>query len=155
MRVHHTPSHWILVALVLLALLLIISEAHGQSSGASAVFEGRPAMAGAQGGQGAQAGLPQGGLGVQGSEMAERGLQLRKPSALDDMRQAKRSGEDAVAAADVDLAARKDIAPSRDRSVAKDQRSAVSKVKRALKRTVSRAKHGTSEIDSYATAGTH
>ena len=153
MRVHHTPSHWILVALVLAAFLLIVSEAHGQSTGASAVFEGRPAMAGAQGGQGAQAGMAQGGLGVQGSDMAERGLQPRKPSALDDMRQAKRSGEDAVAAADVDLAARKDITPSRDQSLAKDERS-VKKAKRAIKRTVSRAKHGTSEIDSTAKLGT-
>ena len=151
MKIHHPPYHWILVALVLLALL-IVSEAHGQSSGAGAVFEGRPAMAGAQGGQGAQAGLPQGGLGVQGREAAERSLRLRKPSALDDMQLARRSGADPVAAGDADLSVRKDIAPARDRSLAKEEGSAISKTKRAVKRTITRARHGTSEIDSMAAA---
>ncbi|MEO5671237.1 MAG: hypothetical protein ABIR26_11145 [Ramlibacter sp.] len=152
MKIHHTPFHWVLVALVMLALL-IVSEAHGQSGGAAAVFEGRPAMAGAQGGQGALAGMPQGGIGVQGNEAAERGLRLNKPSALDDMRQAKRAGDDAVAAGDADLSVRKDIAPQRDRGIAKEERSAGSKTKRAVKRTISRAKHGTSPIDGIANAG--
>ena len=82
MKIHHRPSHWVAVALVLAALLLALNEAHGQSAGAAAVFEGRPAMAGAQAGHGAQAGPPQGGVGVQGTQAAQRNLHLRPPSGL-------------------------------------------------------------------------
>ena len=126
MKIQHRPSHWIVVALALAALLLTLSEAHGQSTGAAAVFEGRPAIAGAQGGQGAQAGVPQGGIGVQGSDVA---------------------APTSAAGADTDLAARKDLAPQRDKSLAKDQRSA-KKAVRGVKRSISRAKHGTSPVDS-------
>lgn len=161
MKIQHRPSHWIVVALALAALLLTLSEAHGQSTGAAAVFEGRPAIAGAQGGQGAQAGVPQGGIGVQGSDIAERSMQLRKPSGLDEIRQARREGAagtaDAnanaaststpAAGADTDMGARKDLAPQRDKSLAKDQRSA-KKAVRGVKRSISRAKHGTSPVDS-------
>ena len=148
MKIQHTPSHWIMVALVLAALLLTLSEAHGQS-GAAAVFEGRPAMAGAQGGMGAQSGVPQGGLGVQGNEAAERSMRLNKPSELDQLRQARRNGDDVVAAANTDMTLRKDIAPAPDKSIAKEQRS-VKKAKRAVKRTVERAKHGNTPIDTAA-----
>ncbi|MDP3673108.1 MAG: hypothetical protein Q8R69_25870 [Telluria sp.] len=148
MKMHHSPSHWIMVALVLAALLLTLSEAHGQS-GAAAVFEGRPAMSGAQGGQGAQAGVPQGGLGVQGNEVAERSMQLRKPSGLDEVRQARREGEadSATAAANTDTTLRKDVAPARDKSLAKDQRS-TKKAVRGVKRSISRARHGNSPVDA-------
>jgi hypothetical protein len=71
---HHPPYHWIAVALVTAAFLFAVSTAYGQATGANAVFEGRPAMAGAQGGIGAQAGPPQGGIGVQGSDAAQRTL---------------------------------------------------------------------------------
>ena len=47
-----------------------------------------------------------------------------------------------------DMASRKEVAPARDRSLAKDERSSVKKAKRAAKRTISRARHGVSEIDS-------
>jgi hypothetical protein len=147
MKIHHTPSHWLLVALVLAALLLTLSEAHGQS-GAAAQFEGRPAMAGAQGGMGAQAGVPQGGLGVQGNDAAERSLRLGKPSELDQARQARRDGVDVAAALpNPDAEIRKDIKPQRDHSLAKDQRS-TKKAKRAAKRTIERAKYGNSPIDT-------
>ena len=146
MKMPHTPYHWILVALVLIALLLTLSEVHGQGS-AAAVFEGRPALAGAQAGQGAQAGPPQGGIGVQGNEAAERGIRLRKPSGLDDMPQGKRD-DSLAAAANTDMSSRKEVVPARDRSLAKDQRSSASKAKRAAKRTISRARHGVGEIDS-------
>jgi len=163
MKMQHPPYHWVLVALVLVALLLTLSEAHGQSAGAAATFQGRPAMAGAQAGEGALAGPPQGGIGVQGSDMAERGLNLRKPSGLDQMAQARHDNSaDIVAAAEPDLALRRDIAPkrrdvapARDRSLAKDQRSGVRKTKRAAKRTISRARHGVAQIDSTAAAGNH
>jgi hypothetical protein len=80
MKIQHRPYHWVAVALVLAALLLTLSEVHGQSTGSSAVFEGRPAMAGAQGGLGAQAGPPQGGIGVQGTEVVERSTDGIKPA---------------------------------------------------------------------------
>ena len=79
---HHHPTHWIAVAAAL-GLALVAMEAAGQSAShpspnAGAVFQGRPAMSGAQGGLGAQAGPAQGGIGLQGSDGAER--KLRGPS---------------------------------------------------------------------------
>jgi hypothetical protein len=84
--IQHHPTHWIAVALVA-ALALLAFEVAGQggaaqSTTAAGMFQGRPAMAGAQGGLGAQAGLPQGGLGVQGSQAAE--LNLRRPRIVDE-----------------------------------------------------------------------
>jgi hypothetical protein len=75
MIIHHR-SHWIAVAVVA-ALGLLALEAAGQTTGAGAMFEGRPALAGAQAGQGAQAGPAQGGIGLQGSDGAE--MNLRAP----------------------------------------------------------------------------
>ena len=109
-------------------------------------------MAGAQGGQGAQAGPAQGGIGVQGSESAERSLRLHKPSGLDDMPQGTRDNNLNVTVTGTDVASRQEVVPGRDRSMAKDERSAVTKSKRAAKRTISRARHGVSEIDSIADA---
>lgn len=144
MKIHHRPSHWIAVALVLAAFLLVLGEAHGQGSGGAAVFEGRPAMAGAQGGLGAQAGPPQGGVGVQGSEAAQRQLRLRRPDGLDRMGQPAR--DDDV------LAARDEARHPRDHGVAKPQRSAMAKGKRAARRTIERARTGTAPVDSAAPA---
>ena len=150
MKIQHSPYHWVAVAVALAACLLVLSEAHGQS-GAAAVFEGRPAMAGAQGGMGAQGGVPQGGLGVQGNEVAERTLRLGKPTGLDDIRQARRDDvPDVIAASNTDMTLRKEVAPARDKSLAKDQRSATKKVARATKRTITRARHGVSEVDTSA-----
>ena len=149
MKIQHTPYHWVLVALALVALLLTLGEAHGQSG--SAAFEGRPAMAGAQGGLGAQAGVAQGGIGVQGNAVAERTLRLGKPTGLDDIRQARRDeAPDVIAASNTDMTLRKDVAPARDKSLAKDQRSATKKATRAAKRTISRARHGVAEVDTSA-----
>lgn len=78
--IRHHPTHWIAVAVVLVFALLTLREAHGQSANAAAMFEGRPALAGAQAGLGAQAGPPQGGIGLQGSDGAE--LNLRPPRAV-------------------------------------------------------------------------
>ena len=72
----HHRSHWLAVAVVV-ALALMALEAGGQSTSAQAVFEGRPALAGAQAGLGAQAGPPTGGIGLQGADGAE--FNLRKP----------------------------------------------------------------------------
>jgi hypothetical protein len=86
MNYRHHPSHWLGVAAVLL-LALMAFEAWGQkpnhemSPNAEAVFQGRPAMSGAQAGLGAMAGPPQGGMGLQGSDGA--GLSLRRPHVIE------------------------------------------------------------------------
>ena len=85
----HHPTHWIAVAAAL-ALGLLAVEAWGQQSvgsmnlnpNASAVFQGRPAMSGAQAGLGALAGPPQGGIGLQGSDGAA--LNLRRPRIVEE-----------------------------------------------------------------------
>jgi hypothetical protein len=83
----HHPTHWLGVALVL-AVGVLALEASGQQvnrgfmPNASAVFQGRPSMAGAQAGLGAQAGPPQGGLGLQGSDGA--GINLRRPRIIEE-----------------------------------------------------------------------
>ena len=155
MKIHHSPYHWISVALILAALLLTLSEAHGQSTGAAAMFEGRPAMAGAQAGLGAQAGPPQGGLGVQGSDAAQRSIVPRRQGTAQDMPQGTRdsaAGID-VATAKAEVAARQDVRPARDSGIAKDQRSAAKKVKRTAKRTISRSRQGINPIDSSGNVG--
>lgn len=118
MKIHHRPSHWVAVALVLAALMLALNEAHGQSAGAASVFEGRPAMAGAQAGLGAQAGPPQGGVGVQGPEAAQRNLQLRRPRGLGQLPPVAGKAEDEVLAARAEARApaeRDEFAPPADR----------------------------------------
>lgn len=154
MRMHHTPTHWILVVLVLVALLFVLSEAHGQAAGANALFEGRPAMAGAQGGLGAQAGPPQGGLGVQGNEAAERTMHLRRPANTN--AHGTTTGSDTTPPA---VAATTDVATARaadhkavprDTGVARDNRSLARKARRAIRHTVRQARTGTPQIDSTA-----
>ena len=80
----HHHKHWIGIALVA-ALALLAFEAAGQGANAAAMFEGRPAMAGAQGGQGAQAGPAQGGLALQGSNGAQ--LHLRRPHVISQLQE--------------------------------------------------------------------
>jgi len=133
MKIQHSPHHWVAVALVLAILLLTLSEAHGQSTGAAAAFEGRPAMAGAQAGQGAMAGPPQGGIAVESnSDMAVR---------RDDSVQRR------------DVQPRREVEPPRDQSLAKDERSAVKKGKRAAKRVIKRSRTGVGDIDTQSKAG--
>lgn len=118
MKIHHRPSHWVAVALVLAALLLALNEAHGQGAGAAAVFEGRPAMAGAQAGLGAQAGPPQGGVGVQGADAAQRSLRLRRPSGPGQLPPVPGKADDEVLTARAEARApaeRTDVVPSADR----------------------------------------
>lgn len=89
MRYRHHPTHWIAVA-VAIGFGLLAMEVAGQqivnevniSPNASAVYQGRPAMAGAQAGLGALAGPPQGGIGLQGSDGA--GLNLRPPRIIEE-----------------------------------------------------------------------
>ena len=77
--IKHHRGHWVAVALVA-GLALLAFEVAGQGTGAVAMFAGRPALAGPQAGLGAQAGPPQGGIGLQGSDGAQ--LNLRPPQAV-------------------------------------------------------------------------
>jgi hypothetical protein len=135
---HRSPFHWLAVAVVAIVALFTFGHARGQTGNAAAAFEGRPAMAGAQGGLGAQAGMPQGGIGVQGNQAAQRQLNLRKPSGLD-----------GAPAANAPVAARSDVTlvPKKD-EVGKDLRSPVRKVKKAAKRTLERSRTGVGGIDA-------
>ena len=148
MRMPHTPYHWIVVALVAAAFLLALSEAHGQpagSTGAAAVFQGRPAMAGAQAGQGALAGPPQGGIGVQGSDDLVK--PLRK-----DLGKPKPSKE--VAPPRDSVAAPKDaMAKPKDTGLARDQRSAAKKGTSAARSTLRRSRTGVGEIEGRGGEG--
>lgn len=142
MKTESSVSPWLVAAVLAGAVVLSLTPAWGQTQGAGAMFEGRPAMAGAQGGQGAQAGMPQGGLGVQGSE-GQKGLNLRKPSGLDAMPAVPRDpGLAPVNTSNSDAVLRKDT------GMAKEQRSASKKAARAGKRTLKRSRTGVSDIDA-------
>lgn len=143
MRIRHTRYHWIAVALILIALMLVLNEAHGQSTGAAAVFEGRPAMAGAQAGLGAQAGPPQGGIGVQGSDLSPPRDSM-KPQRTEEVSPPRDSTKPRSA---------KEVATPSDSSLASDERSAVKKSKRAAKRTIKRSRTGVGEIDTTTKPG--
>ena len=156
MKILHSPHHWLAVTVVLAVALLTMSLAHGQQrNDATSVFQGRPAMAGAQSGTGAMAGPPQGGIGIQGQDNS--GIALRPPSGLRDMPQGTVTPSgDAIA---LNKAVRDDkdivqrdrddvIKRDRDSGVAKEERAPVKKVKRAAKSVAKQARHGVATIDS-------
>lgn len=161
MNRYHSPYHWIAVALVLAAALFAVSNVWAQDSGAGAMFQGRPAMAGAQGGTGAQAGPPQGGIGVQGTDAAQRAL--RPPPGIRDNSMPQGKLEPATDVTDARKEVRKPdndttvrdkdsgLKPKKDPGIAKSE-GVVAKTKRAVKRVAQRARHGVSPIDSTATA---
>lgn len=145
--------HWIGVAAVAAALGLGFSETHGQGIAANTAAEGRPAMAGAQGGLGAQPGLQQGGLGARGVDgqqqleisLKRRGVEREPPLAsVTEMR---------VVQAEADKRSPEDInpVPKKPKEV-KPERSASSKATRAAKRSMERARHGVSGVDAAANA---
>ena len=149
MKLQHTPWHWIAVAVVLAVALFTLNEAHGQSTGAAAVFEGRPAMSGAQAGQGPMAGPAQGGIGPQTPSEPRAGIDFRRdgggPAVPRD------SGIDRVGQGE--LSPRRDrgqevVPRDRDPGAVTEQKRSASKAKRAGKRTVERAKRGVSGVDS-------
>ena len=147
MKILHSPHHWLAVTVVLTVAMLTVSLAHGQSNDASAMFQGRPAMAGAQAGTGAMAGPPQGGIGIQGSDKST--VALRPPSGLRDMPQGTvTASADAIA---VNKAVRDDkdiVKRDRDSGVAKEERAPVKKTKRAAKNVTKQARHGVPIVDS-------
>jgi hypothetical protein len=146
MNSYHSPHHWIPVAIVLAITLLTLTEVHGQSTGSAAVFEGRPAMAGAQAGTGAMAGPPQGGIGVQGQDHSQINVRNRS-SGVADMPQGEppTPNTDAVSA-NRGVRNDKDII-QRDKGMPKDQRSVAQRAKDAVHRIVQRARHGHSDRD--------
>lgn len=153
MKTLHRPSRAITAALVSAAALMTIHEASAQSSGAAAVFEGRPAMAGAQAGTGAMAGPPQGGIGLQGSEGST--LRLRKPAIIEQGANMPQGTPDqpppTVALSGSAQVQAGDLKPAQkdhDPGVARKQRSASDKVRRSAKRTAEGAKYGVSPIDT-------
>ena len=154
--------HWIPSGAAIGVLLVTLTQVHAQSLNmdSSAMFQGRPAMSGAQAGMGAMAGPPQGGIGLQGTEGAERGLHLRPPSGIggsaDTGTNAMGNSGMAVTTTSSDFTTRttpNDIVKRSDTGIARDQRSATSRSKRAAKRIAQRARHGVSPIDSSANAG--
>jgi hypothetical protein len=148
---HHSPHHWLLVAVVAVIALFTFGHARGQSTNASAAFEGRPTLAGAQGGQGAQAGMPQGGIGVQGNEAAQKQLNLRKPSGLDSLPATPAPPREASAVPPVTARSDITLVPTKEevnREVTGTKRAA----KRAAKRTVERSRTGVGGIDAGSPA---
>lgn len=147
MNGYHSPHHWIPVAIVLMIALLTLSDAFGQRNDASAVFQGRPSMAGANGGTGAMAGPPQGGIGIQGQDDAQ--ITLRKRSTgVADMPQGKIEPNTDAIAENHAVRDRKDIVPrDRDSGVAKDRRSIAQRAKDTVRRIVQRSRHGVSDGD--------
>jgi hypothetical protein len=118
MKPRHSSYHWILAALVAIAFLLTLSEAHGQS-GVAAMVNGWLASA-------------QGGIGAPGDEAAVAGTDRKTDKKT--VRKSKSA----------------EVKPKRDPGLAKDQQSATGKVKRAVRNTISRARHGVSPVDSGA-----
>jgi len=145
---HHSPHHWLLVAVVALIALFTFGHARGQSTNASAAFEGRPSLGGAQAGLGAQAGMPQGGIGVQGNEAAQKQLRLHKPSGLETP-----ATPPAEPSAVPPVTARSDITlvPTKD-EINKEVSGTKRTAKRAAKRTVERSRTGVGGIDASSPA---
>ena len=143
---HHSPFHWLVVTAVALIALFTFGHARGQRANASAAFEGRPSLAGAQGGLGAQSGMPQGGIGVQGNEAAQRQLNLRKPSGLDSVPAFPATSPVTP------VAARKEVTVPRKDEVGREMRSPTRKAKRAAKRTLERSRTGVGGIDAGRSA---
>jgi F0F1-type ATP synthase membrane subunit c/vacuolar-type H+-ATPase subunit K len=147
---HRSPTHWLAVAVVAAVALFTFGHARGQGATAAAAFEGRPALAGAQGGLGAQSGVAQGGVGVQGNEAAQRQLTLRKPSGLDSTPAAPVAATTpAVDAAAAPVSRRSEVTlvPKGD-DVARQERSPTRTVKKAARRTVERSRTGVGGIDA-------
>lgn len=149
-----TLSQWIAVAAVLPVTVFMIGHVLGQTTGSEAVFQGRPAMAGAQGGTGALAGPPQGGVAPQSVDQSGGGMVLRAPG--------KNSGSEAPAPRDPGVGnpgkAPSDLAPKRDRDATGDgvirrERDGVGtestgkKAKRSVKRSYERVRRGVPGVD--------
>jgi hypothetical protein len=149
MKRYHSPHHWIPVAIVVAIALLTLSNAHGQRTDSSAMFEGRPAMAGAQAGTGAMAGPPQGGIAPQGQDNPQISVQRRSTAQGAEMPPPQVGATNNAAADQRAVRNDKDVVKrDRDSGIAKDQRSAARKVKDAIKRLVNRTRHGVDDVQT-------
>lgn len=161
-RMQPTAWFWIIAAAIVAVALFTVSNVHGQTSGSSAAFEGRPAMAGAQGGTGAMAGPPQGGLSPQSPSDRGGGINPRRDT--DNPAQAngpavprdpgpipRDPGLDrSVGGGEVRPQRDRDEVIKRDRDDhgLQQQNKGTSKARRATKRSVERARRGVSGVDS-------
>lgn len=148
-----TLSQWIAVAAVLPVTLFAFGHVHGQGTGSDAVFQGRPAMGGAQGGTGAMAGPAQGGVAPQSVDQSGGGLVLRRPGRTSDT-DTSVPRDPGVATPDNtkgELKPQRDrdsgdvIKRERDSSATGDKTS--SKARRAARRTYDRVRHGITSVD--------
>src|SRR3954469_9660084 len=146
-----TLSQWIAAGAVLPVTLCMVGHVYGQATGSEAVFQGRPAMSGAQAGTGAMAGPPQGGVAPQSVDQAGGGLVLRAPG--------QNMGTDAPVPRDPgvgtpgngggELKPQRDRDPGsevikRDRDATGTNNSTTGKAKRGAKRSIERARRGVS-----------
>lgn len=125
-------------------------------SGAAAAAEGRPAMAGAQGGMGAQPGLQQGGLGDKAPNNAGQvEIPLKRPG-TQPTEKAVGPREDRMAVrtgSDLRVPDESQATPKRTEEVKPTQGTA-RKAARATKRSMDRARTGVSPVDATGTPGT-
>lgn len=159
-RMQPTAWFWVVLAAVLAVALFTVGNAYGQGAGTSAVFEGRPAMGGAQGGTGPMAGPPQGGLGPQSPQDPGAGLAVsrdgpamqRGPDIPRDAGPIPRDPGMDRAVPGGELRPQRDrddvIKRDRDQHGLQDQGKSTGKAKRAGKRSVERARRGVSGVDS-------
>jgi len=163
-RMQPTAWFWIVAAAIVAVALFTVGNVHGQTSGSSATFEGRPAMAGAQGGTGAMAGPPQGGLSPQSPSDPGGGIAPRRdnnnptqangPSVPRDPGPIPRDpGLDRSVGGGGEVRPQRDrgddvIKRDRDDHGLQQQNKSTGKAKRATKRSVERARRGVSGVDS-------
>ena len=160
-RMQPTAWFWIVAAAIVAVALFTVSNVHGQGSGSSATFEGRPAMAGAQGGTGAMAGPPQGGLSPQSPSDPGGGIGARRdnnPTQANGPSVPREPGpiprdpgmDKSVGGGELRPQRDRDEVIKRDRDDhgLQQQSKSTSKAKRAGKRSVERARRGVSGVDS-------
>ncbi len=162
-RMQPTAWFWIVAAAIVAVALFTVGNVHGQTSGSSATFEGRPAMAGAQGGTGAMAGPPQGGLSPQSPSDPGGGINARRdnntptgangPAVPRDPGPIPRDpGVDRSVGGGGEVRPQRDrddvIKRDRDQHGLQQQSKGTNKAKRATKRSVERARRGVSGVDS-------
>lgn len=149
----HSPWHWVTIGAIAVLALVTYNEAHGQSTGPNAAFEGRPSMPGPQAGEGVMAGPPQGGVAPQSRDDARSGVEVWRP---------RREGDRDVRPSDPggvgtpgnggELRPQRDrdgdvVRKPRDQSGMNEQGDTGRVLKRATKRSIERARRGVSGID--------
>jgi hypothetical protein len=158
-RMQPTAWFWVVAAAIVAVALFTVGNVHGQTSGSSAAFEGRPAMGGAQAGTGAMAGPPQGGLTPQSPSDAGGGIGARRdnpqvngPSVPRDPRPVPRDPGMDKSVGGGELQPQRDrdevIKRDRDDHGLQQQSKSTGKAKRAGKRSIERARRGVSGVDS-------